>query len=217
MERSCILAHRGLHFCEEEKNSSGALKRAIYEGFGIETDLRDFDRKVVISHDPPCGISSLLSLDWLLDHILLHGYSGRVALNIKSDGLAKIVSQLIQAKLDDVERCFAFDMSVPDSLSYIKEDISVYTRLSNFEVTPACLEMAKGVWVDDFSGDFPQIDHALDLIGHGYRVAVVSPELHGRDHAMVWDRLEESQVFHSPLFELCTDFPLDAAARFSGS
>lgn len=217
MYRSCILAHRGLHFCKEEKNSSGALKRAIDEGFGIETDLRDLDRKVVISHDPPCASSNLLSLDWLLDQILSYGYSGRVALNIKSDGLAKIVSQQIQAKLDDGERCFVFDMSVPDSLSYVKENIGFYTRLSNFEGTPACLEIAKGVWIDDFSGDFPQIEHALDLIGHGYRVAIVSPELHGRDHAKVWDRIEESQVFRSPLFELCTDLPLDAAARFCGS
>lgn len=214
MKRSCILAHRGLHFCEEEKNRPMSIKRAIDEGFGVETDLRDFDRTVVISHDPPTSSTYLLTLNWLLDQIALPGYSGRTALNIKSDGLAKLIYPLIKAKVSQPERCFVFDMSVPDALSYIGGPLNVYTRVSNFECKPAYLEMAKGVWIDDFSGSFPQVEHAKDLISRGYRVAIVSPELHGRDHVVVWDRIEDSGVFLSPLFELCTDLPLDAANRF---
>ena len=53
MKKSNILAHRGLWFCEEEKNSSNALFKALDLGFGIETDVRDLCGELIISHDPP--------------------------------------------------------------------------------------------------------------------------------------------------------------------
>ena len=46
-----ILAHRGLWTQTEEKNTVSAIKYAFQSGFGIETDLRDFQEKLVISHN----------------------------------------------------------------------------------------------------------------------------------------------------------------------
>ena len=43
--------------------------------------------------------------------------------------------------------------------------------------------MGCGVWVDNFGGDFNQIEISLKFIKQK-RVAFVSPELHGRDHCL---------------------------------
>ena len=50
-----ILAHRGLWTIENEKNTIEALRNALEEGFGIETDIRDCCGEIVISHNPPKG------------------------------------------------------------------------------------------------------------------------------------------------------------------
>ena len=53
MQNIKIIAHRGFWKIESEKNTMLALERAIENGFGFETDLRDYAGKLVISHNPP--------------------------------------------------------------------------------------------------------------------------------------------------------------------
>ena len=48
-----ILAHRGFWADEEEKNTLSAFGKAFDSGFGIETDIRDRNGELVISHNPP--------------------------------------------------------------------------------------------------------------------------------------------------------------------
>ena len=214
MERSSILAHRGLFLSESEKNSPKALVKALHEGFGIETDLRDLDGEVVIAHDPPRGSPPPPSLEWLFEEISSSPSSGRIGLNIKSDGLSALIESKIQAKGIDVDRLFVFDMSVPDSLSYLERSIPVYSRISDYELTPAFQDKAKGIWVDNFKGSFSQVKHALNLVERGVRATIVSPELHRRDHTGLWNEIVETELYLSPLFEICTDFPMEAAHRF---
>jgi hypothetical protein len=214
MKRSSVLAHRGLFLCESEMNSHEALKNALEDGFGIETDLRDLNGNVVISHDPPKGSSSLPTLEWLLDQIFESSSIGRIALNIKSDGLANLLEIKMQNSGVDLDRFFVFDMSIPDSLSYLKGTIPVYSRISDYEEVPAFIESAKGVWVDNFNGSFPQVERAKALIEQGCRVTVVSPELHKRDHTNLWNDILDSGLYRSSLFEICTDFPVKAANLF---
>lgn len=47
-----IIAHRGMWFQQDEKNTFPAFERALQNGFGIETDFRDCNGELVISHDP---------------------------------------------------------------------------------------------------------------------------------------------------------------------
>ena len=214
MERSSILAHRGLFLSDSEKNSPKALARALREGFGIETDLRDLGGEVVISHDPPRGSPPPPRFEWLLDEISSSPCSGRIGLNIKSDGLSALIESRIQAKGIDIDRLFVFDMSVPDSLSYLERSIPVYSRISDYELTPAFLDKAKGIWVDNFNGSFTQVERAIDLVEQGVRATIVSAELHRRDHTSLWNKIVETELYLSPLFEICTDFPMEAAHRF---
>ena len=48
-----ILSHRGFWLNPEEKNKQISFKRAVDCGYGIETDIRDYNGKLVISHDIP--------------------------------------------------------------------------------------------------------------------------------------------------------------------
>ena len=50
-----ILAHRGFWKTDSEKNSKVAIERAIKNGFGFETDFRDYGGQILISHNPPVG------------------------------------------------------------------------------------------------------------------------------------------------------------------
>jgi len=214
MERSSILAHRGLFQNDADKNSIHALRRAFDAGFGIETDLRDFNGRIVISHDVPVASSDLLSFDDLLSFYQANQNHGRCALNIKSSGLSQMIDSTIKNYDLDASRLFAFDMSVPDAISYFERVIPIYSRISDYEQVPSFLSRAAGVWVDNLGGTFQQVLEAKHLIDQRIRVAIVSPELHSRDHKELWRDILETGLYLSPLFELCTDFPTEAASHF---
>jgi glycerophosphoryl diester phosphodiesterase len=81
-----ILAHRGLWADPDDRNSLGALRRALDAGHGHETDVRDRLGELVISHDPPTGTEAL-PLSSLLAAYRSSGSTATLAINIKSDGL----------------------------------------------------------------------------------------------------------------------------------
>ncbi|MCB1167479.1 MAG: hypothetical protein KDK33_15070 [Leptospiraceae bacterium] len=208
-----ILSHRGYWEQRQEKNSLEAMKRSFAAGFGVETDVRDRNGQLVISHDPP-GADAYTFSEFLelrqsfkpsADELTL-------ALNIKADGLQSMLKQELQRF--NAGDYFFFDMSIPDTLGYAREELQFYTRQSEYEPGPALYEQAKGVWLDMFQSDWP--DEAL-IQGHwsqGKMVCVVSPELHGRDHHAYWALLKDMGFQESDLALLCTDFPEEARGFF---
>ncbi len=212
MKKSNILAHRGLWFCEEEKNSSNALFKALDLGFGIETDVRDLCGELIISHDPPMGNDMLLKD--LMGHYSVSNSSSILALNIKSDGLSAKLSAILRSHHINMKNYFVFDMSVPDMRSYFDAGLTVFSRVSEYENQRKFFKQQAGIWVDNFSGTFPQVKTAKTLLKDGYSVALVSPELHGRNHEGIWADLLSDNAFQSEKFYLCTDFPVDAYKFF---
>jgi hypothetical protein len=204
MDRSRILAHRGLWSRPEERNTQAALFGALRAGYGIETDFRDRAGILFVSHDPP-GDGDILTAAALFDEYARHGHRGRLALNVKADGLQGALREALHAI--PVERYYAFDMSVPDALGYLCQEMPIYTRMSEYEPEPAFATEAAGIWVDDFSGDYPQVEVAQRLLREGRRVALVSPELHGRPPEALWDAIRAAGLHADPRFEICTDFP----------
>lgn len=202
-----ILCHRGWWTQPGEKNSPAALDRAFAAGLGVETDLRDLAGSVVISHDPP--VAPELDLAGLL---ALHERAPQapLALNVKADGLARPVADLLAAT-GVAEQAFVFDMAVPDQLHWLAAGVAVFTRHSDVEPDPVLYAPAAGVWLDDFGPtrwwDAGTIRRHLDA---GKRVAVVSPELHGRPHVSTWEALHQAGIHHEHGVLLCTDLP-DAA------
>ena len=195
-------------------NSKAAIARALDAGFGLETDIRDSSGRIVISHDPPGLESDLPELDWLMSYADTSGTLGRIALNIKSDGLAHLIVDVSCKHNLDLSQVFAFDMSIPDSISFISSKVPMYTRTSEFESEPQFLDFANGVWVDNFTGSVPQVRLADKFMQAGKRAAIVSPELHGRDYHQTWKAIFESGIYLNPLLEICTDHPFEAATAF---
>ena len=88
-----ILAHRGLWLQPAERNTLAAMRTALTEGFGVETDVRDLDGELVISHDPPRQGAS--PFEDFLDDFVQIGKSGLLALNIKADGLQSALAKVL--------------------------------------------------------------------------------------------------------------------------
>ena len=58
-----VLSHRGYWKTAVEKNTPTAFKRSFELGFGTETDVRDRNGELVISHDMPNGSEITLAAD----------------------------------------------------------------------------------------------------------------------------------------------------------
>jgi len=202
-----IISHRGFWQDKAEKNQRVAFERAVSMGFGIETDIRDSQGSLVISHDMPCGNEMLLT-----EFLEIVGDSSiPLAMNIKADGLVSAFK--ITMETNHIKNWFAFDMSIPDMRGYLQQKLPVFTRQSDVETLPAYLEQSMGIWLDEFNSTWYNANHVNELLQKEKSVCIVSPELHGRDHQSVWDMLRP--LAHSPTLMLCTDFP-DKARDFFG-
>lgn len=208
-----ILSHRGAWSSTEEKNTPAAFIRSLQMGFGTETDIRDFNRGLVISHDIPTGNEMPLSSFFQICK-KVHIAAGEpipIALNIKADGLATHVKKYIT----DLEGFypFFFDMSAPDTYSYIEAGLTVFTRMSEIERHPIWFNESAGVWLDSLHSDWFENDTLEWIIQNGKRVCIVSPELHGRPYEKLWEQLNSYDKKESIM--LCTDYPEKAEIFFN--
>ena len=143
-----VLSHRGYWKDVREKNQAVAFERSFSLGFGTETDIRDCNGCLVISHDIPSG--NELPLEDFFTIYKKSRCNSLLALNIKADGLQLKLKELIQQF--NITEYFVFDMSVPDALQYIKHEINSFTRESEYEREPSFYDEAAGVWLDEFRG-----------------------------------------------------------------
>lgn len=205
-----IIAHRGFWTLREDQNTEKSFELALSNGFGIETDLRDYNQNVVISHDIPDG--SCISLERFLS-ICSHYPEQTLALNIKSDGLQDLI---YKSKIASPH--FFFDMSNPDMLGYKRSGLIFYTRYSDIELMPSLYNDADGVWLDNFDNNVLNVDMMSKFLNDKKNVVLVSPELHKMDKSGYWHDLKEYMSLHPNLINkigICTDFPLEAREYFN--
>ena len=201
-----IIAHRGLWHLPEEQNTLTAIARAFDHGFGIETDIRDCQGRLVIAHNPPAGKEP--ELDQML--ALVQGRPLPLALNIKADGLAEGIRTACQRQ--SIDHWFVFDMSVPDMRQHVAINNHVYGRMSEVEMAVPWAERISGIWLDAFDGLWYDASLLEKLLNAQPAVCVVSAELHNRDTAAQWALLKPyAQREH---LILCTDLPLEAHRYF---
>ncbi len=203
-----IICHRGIWNTDKEKNSWVALKRAIDMGLGFETDIRDFNGKLYISHDPIKLFSQKLSLRKLFKYCQKHGYKGKMALNIKSDGIIEQCTKLLkQYKLSNF---FFFDMSIPEL--YKNRDNNVYVGVSELSDGIVGID-AKGCWLDSFFNEDRINRDTLDKLTSKFKdIVIVSSELHRREYSNFWKMLKKSNLNDN--YYLCTDKPEEAIKFF---
>jgi glycerophosphoryl diester phosphodiesterase len=212
-----VLAHRGWWLKPEEKNSRLALSRAFENGFGVETDIRDLNGDLVVAHDMPSSGVGVLKFDDFLGLYRDSGAGTVLALNIKSDGLSRSIQEALDAY--GVKNYFVFDMSVPDTLGYLSSGMRVFTRRSEYEEGSRLDIRAEGHWLDAFEGDFVPCALMRECVAAGKAAALVSPELHRKQHLLAWqawfDVARDLSDEQRARLMICTDFP-DKARSFFG-
>lgn len=206
-----IISHRGYWLLKKEKNSLKAFKRSLSAGFGIEIDVRDYGGSLVISHDLPTKYNLKLSI--LLDFYSTCNNQPTLAFNIKSNGLQnKLKDQLENFKINNY---FIFDASVPDAIEFINLGMNTYTRQSEYEMIPSFYDLADGVWLDEFNSNWINDDILKFHHKKGKKICIVSPELHGRDHNLNWEKFRKILIENPDIkVALCTDYPLKAKEFF---
>lgn len=209
-----IVSHRGFWSLPEEKNSAVAFRRSFSNGFGTETDIRDYQGRLCVSHDMPTN--DPMPVEQLFDIFVEYDMTLPLFLNIKSDGIGKA----LRKKLDEysIKNYFAFDMSVPEMVKYKKTGfLDFITRMSDVETIPFLVEDSKGIWVDNFFGRTLLPADINPYITKDHFLCFVSPELHGRDHQNYWKLIkswENKKEFSCSHLILCTDFPEEANNYF---
>jgi hypothetical protein len=176
----------------------------------VETDLRDHDGRVVVSHDPPLS-PDVLDFTELLALWEVKGSGLPLALNIKADGLADLLAIALQRRKVD---CFVFDMSVPDSVQYMRRALPMFTRQSDLEPDPTLYASAKGVWLDAFETDWMTESVVSAHLSCGKLVCIVSPELHGRAPEPLWSEIRLWSIQDRKVL-LCTDRLREAEGYFA--
>lgn len=213
-----ILAHRGQWTDPATKNSPEVLQLALTNGHGIETDFRDFtnskgELQLVVSHDPPATADPLFA-DQFAQMLADTNPLVPIACNVKADGL----QQLLQNVLPETtwQNSFVFDMSIPDTLQWLKAGVPVYVRQSEVEPEPLLLDRdgVKGIWLDAFFADWWDASVIESHIEAGRRVAIVSPELHGREYEPMWEMIAKSDLHLTDDVLLCTDVVPEAVVYF---
>ena len=181
-------------------------------GFGTETDIRDRNNQLVISHDMPDAKS--ITVEAFFEIYKGFRKSLPLALNIKADGLQTELRQLLTKY--QIENYFVFDMAVPDGLQYAKQKFQTFTRHSEYESPPPYYDLAQGVWLDEFNGHWIGDEIIEKHLEQNKALCIVSPDLHKRDHRQEWlhYRGMETRIGKDKIM-LCTDFPEQAQEYFN--
>jgi hypothetical protein len=206
-----ILSHRGYWKRKNEKNAIIAFKRAFSLGFGAEFDIRDFCKRLVVSHNlANVNSPSLEHVFKLYKHFNM---DFPLALNIKADGLEVQLNQLLHKY--KIHNYFVFDLSVPSSLLYLKRKIRFFTRQSEYENNPLFYSGATGIWMDEFESHWVNKKKIIEHLKNGKEVCIVSPELHGREYLKEWEDYKIiCKSIQNKMVMLCTDFPEKARQFF---
>lgn len=153
-------------------NTRAALE-ATDTRLGVEIDLRTRGGELVLRHDLLADGEPFLP--WL------DSYRHRLlVLNVKEEGIEDIVLPLLSAR--GIGEFFLLDQSFPFLVRTLRRgERRCAVRVSDLEDTGTALRLAgqaEWVWLDCFHG-FPLPSAGLAILREaGYRLCLVSPELH---------------------------------------
>ena len=207
-----IISHRGLWNEAHQKNSLPSFLNSFEHNFGTETDLRDCNGDIVISHDVP-GEQAVTLRQFLELYSSFESKELPLALNIKADGLQTIL--LVWVDEFSLSNYFVFDISVPDTLLYRSCGIKYFIRESEYENISPLYSDSEGIWLDCFHSIWYPMEHIERHLDNQKKVCLVSPELHKQDYMGLWEPLKDSRYHLEDNLLLCTDHPIIAEKFFN--
>jgi len=160
-------------------NTIEELKQIPSE-YGVELDLRDYGRRLILQHDPFKDGEDF-------EEYLKHYNHGTMILNIKSERIEFKVLDLI--KKYNIKKYFFLDSSFP--MIYLltnSGEKNIALRFSEYEGLDTILNMkskVKWVWVDCFTRlSITKKDYNI-LKQNGFNLCLVSPELQNQEHKLL--------------------------------
>jgi hypothetical protein len=173
---------------------------ATSHSLGIEVDVRLNNSQIICQHDP-------LEPGELFTEWLSFFKHGTLIINVKEEGIERLILEILAEK--KVSNFFFLDQSFPFLLKNANQGIrQAAIRVSEYESVSTALKLAglvDWVWVDIFT-KFPLDTESIEALkSAGFKLCVVSPELHGRSEESQVNELQE--LFASLNFEpdaVCT-------------
>jgi len=164
-----------MHYIAHRVNTIQELLNTPTE-YGVEIDLRDYQDKIILQHDP-------FKDGECFEEYLKNYNHGTMILNIKSEGIEYQVLELL--KKYTVNNYFFLDSSFPMINSLCsKGEKNIALRFSEFEgIDTLCSMTGKvnWIWVDCFS-KLPITAKNYKLLKNlNYRLCLVSPDLQKQD------------------------------------
>jgi len=146
--------------------------------YGVEVDIRSQGQDLVVQHDP--FVDGERFEDWFRAY-----QHGTLILNVKEEGLEGRLIQMMRSR--GFEDYFFLDQSFPYLVKWARAGVRrCAVRVSEFESVETAMSLADKVdwvWVDCFT-EFPLSHEAAQRLQlAGFRLCIVSPELHGRNAA----------------------------------
>lgn len=179
-------------------NSVRELKRVPHSE-GIEVDIREWNGKLHLEHDPYKRGESL--------ETYLKTYSHRLLiLNVKGDGYEPALFQLMNRF--KIRNYFLLDVQNPTLVKLTRNGMSnVGVRFSEYEPIESCLAFAgkaKWLWVDCFN-TFPLDSKNYQKLKKYFKICLVSPEL--QKHSLSKTKKMIRSVSAFSVDAVCTDDP----------
>lgn len=157
------------------RNTVEELKRTPSK-YGVEVDIRSYGDDLIIHHDP-CVFGNEFE-KWVSEY-----KNDTLILNVKEEGLEQRIIQLMEKY--GIEDYFFLDQSFPFLVKWSNLGVNrAAVRVSEFESVDTALTLARKVdwvWVDCFTRFPLSAEEAKTLTQAGFKLCLVSPELHGRD------------------------------------
>lgn len=169
---------------------------------GVEMDVRLRGDQLIVAHDPLQGGPALDA--WLdaYEHALL-------VINVKEEGLEPLILPRLAAR--GIERFFLLDQSVPSLVRTVRAgEARCAVRVGDLDGTHLAVQLAgeaRWAWCDGFDGFPLEPDVAVALRHAGYRLCLVSPELHGRPPEQIDAWRATVGAMGSPFAAVCTKLP----------
>lgn len=159
-----IIAHR--------VNTLKNLTKLNNDIFGIETDLRYYKNKLILSHDPNTKGDKFDKF--------LKKTKKTIFLNIKSSGILKDIIRLVKNK-----NVFFLDISFSEFDFLFKINLSnkILLRFScyeNFDLSNKYMKKIKWIWYDYFNNIKISIKHYRYFKKFNKKICLVSPDLLGK-------------------------------------
>lgn len=183
------------------RNSLKLLRQTPSE-WGIEVDVRSYAGQLVVHHDP--FVNSVNFESWLAcyRHSLL-------ILNTKEEGLEPCLLDLMHKY--NINNFFFLDLSFPFLVKTARSGESrCAVRVSEYESIDTALTLAgmvQWIWVDVFTRFPLDRDSYSRLRKSGFKLCLVSPELHGHPLQKLSDLQSQLLNLDISMDAVCTSHP----------